>query len=189
MVSPQRPRSQDEVDQILLNARLRDELEPFVDESLDLLNSRCMSTPAENEYLESMLEWERAPVLPISHWFQPELKLPSPESLDDGQIHQLLWYAIDRLYDKHIILDFTEHLSNRELYCLIYRDILPSPEKKLDRENAYIHWHCIDVNDQPDIWLRYYASQEEREIWQNETLGTLPPAEIPPYPRRMPRHL
>ena len=62
----------DEVDQLLLNARLRDELEPYLDESVELVNVRDMPTRDENEFLASMLEWERAPVVPISNWFSPE---------------------------------------------------------------------------------------------------------------------
>ena len=50
MSEDQRTASPD-VDHLLLNARLRDELEPFFDESVDLINSRVLSTPSENEYL------------------------------------------------------------------------------------------------------------------------------------------
>ena len=58
-----------DVDQLLLNAQLRDEMEPFVDESIALLESRYLSISKENEFLASMLAWERAPVLPIRQWF------------------------------------------------------------------------------------------------------------------------
>ncbi|MCA9149095.1 MAG: hypothetical protein KDA92_07350 [Planctomycetales bacterium] len=186
-MSTARPDQNDEVEQLLLNARLRDELEPFLDESVEVVNTRCMPTRLENEYLASMLAWERAPVLPISHWFQPELRLPHPDSRSDSEVRQLLWETIEALHSKQIVLDFTDHLCDRDLYRLIYRDILPSLEKKIERTNTYLHWQCIDVNDNPDVWLRYYATEEEREIWQDETGGTLPPSEDPPYPRRMPR--
>ena len=69
----------DEVDHLLLNAELRDALEPFSDESVDIVDVRNMSTPEENEFLASMLAWERAPVLPIAQWFQPELVLAPPD--------------------------------------------------------------------------------------------------------------
>ena len=73
-----------EVDQLLLNARLRDELEPFLDESVELVDVAAMSTARENEFLASMLQWERAPALPISHWFEPALELPPPDTLSDA---------------------------------------------------------------------------------------------------------
>src|SRR6185369_15706018 len=74
-MAPHPPQSED-VDQLLLNARLRDELEPFFDESVHILDCRRLSTSAENEFLSQMLAWERAPVLPIGKWFEPELTLP-----------------------------------------------------------------------------------------------------------------
>lgn len=177
----------DEVDQLLLNARLRDELEPYIDESVDLLNIRRLPTQKENEFLASMLAWERAPVLPISRWFEPELVLPRPETLNDKRLHKVLWDTIERLYDKRIVLEFTDHLTDRQLYCLLIRDILPSCEKKIDLPRNYLHWHCLDDSDDPETWLRFYASGEERHIWAEETGLPLPPAETPPFPRKMPR--
>jgi len=188
MIFAQPHRSPDEVDQLLRNARLRDEIEPFIDESLDLLQMRRMSTPAENEYLESMLAWERAPVLPISSWFQPELLVPAPETLTEREMHVELWNVIKKLYEKRIILELTDHLSDRELYCLIYRDILRSLEKKIDRADSCIRWHCLDADIEPEIWLQYYASDEERAEWHAQSGDPLPPADVPPFPRNLPGH-
>ena len=187
MVTPHPSMPEDEVDQLLLNARLRDELEPYLDESIELVNIRDMPTRDENEFLASMLEWERAPVLPIRQWFQPSLNPPHPDSLDDHQLHRVLWDTIQALFAKRIVLDYTHHLSDRQLYRLIYRDILPSLEKKIERTRTYLHWLCIDPETEADIWLRYYASEEEREGWAMETSDELPPAELPPFPRRVPR--
>ena len=179
----------DEVDQLLLNARLRDEIEPYLDESVRRVDVRRMTTAVENEFLASMLEWERAPALPIGHWFEPELKLPAPELLADDELHEILWQTIEKLYRKRIVLEFTDHLSDRELYCVVCRDILPSQEKKIELSKAYLRWQCLDVTDYPEIWLRYYASRAEREGWAAETGDPLPPSESPPYPRKMPRRL
>jgi len=187
MVSPSRPKS-DDVEQLMLNAQLRDELEPFIDESVDLVDMRQMPTASENEFLASMLAWERAPVLPISKWFDPELTLPPPDSLDDRQLREVLWNTIHKLYGKRIVLELTDHLSDRELYGVIYRDILPSSEKQVSMPKNYLHWHCLDADRQPELWLQYYASEEEREGWADMYgHGTLPPAQQPPYPRQMPR--
>ena len=177
----------DDVDQLMLNAQLRDELEPFVDESTDLLNLRSLPTPAENEFLASMLAWERAPALPIGKWFEPELSLPGPDSMNDEQLHEVLWNTIHRLCSQRIVLDFTDHLSDRQLYCLIFRDILPSYEKKIDLPKNYLHWHCLDIDAEAETWLRYYATEEERIEWAKETGQPVPTADSPPYSRKMPR--
>ncbi|MFO7903388.1 MAG: hypothetical protein ACQESR_21820 [Planctomycetota bacterium] len=178
-----------DLDQLMLNARLRDELEPFLDESLEVVDRQQMSTPSENDYLASILAWERAPVLPISKWFDPELVLPHPDTVDDQQLHELLWRTIHRLHDECVLLELTDHLSDRELYCLLMRDILPAREKKIDVRGNYLQWHCLDKDEDPETWLRYYASPAERQRWLEETGGVLPPAEPPPYPRVMPRRV
>jgi hypothetical protein len=177
----------DDVDHLLLNAHLRDELEPYLDESIHLLDMRRLPTPAENEFLASMLAWERAPVLPISQWFQPELYLPHPDTLDESTLRAALSETLQKLYDKRVVLDFTDHLSDRQLYCVIYRDILPSLEKKIDLPKNFLHWHCLDDSDDVETWLRFYATDTERQMWHEETDLPLPTSEPPPYPRKMPR--
>ena len=73
MKSPDAPRS-DEVENLLLNAELRDALEPLFDESIGRVNAEVMSVSSENDFLQSMLEWERAPIVPIRDWFSPPLE-------------------------------------------------------------------------------------------------------------------
>lgn len=176
----------DEVELLLENARLRDALEPYLDESLEVLRLNRRSTREENEFLASMLAWERAPIVPISQWFEPELRLPRPESLDDASLHRILGDTLKRLYEKRVQIEFTDHLSDRRLYAIIYRDILPSLEKRLESPRNYLHWRCMDPDDDAELWLRYYATDDERREWSIES-GQAPPArERPPFPRRMP---
>ena len=182
----------DDVDHLMRNAELRDELEPYYDEAICRVNVRDFSTAKENEFLASMLAWERAPVLPISDWFEPRLTLPHPEALTGENdraaiLHDVLWETIYRLFEKRIVLDFTDHLSDRELYTLIYRDILPSQEKKLDSVDSYLHWDCVDACGNPEIWLKFYASEEDREEWSREFNDVPPPRQSCPHPRQLPR--
>ncbi|HTM55972.1 MAG TPA: hypothetical protein VL175_18235 [Pirellulales bacterium] len=177
----------DEVEHLLRNAQLRDELEPYFDESIRSVNVEELPTPVENEFLASMLAWERAPILPISQWFEPELKLPHPDTLDEFQLHERLWETIHRMFGRRIVLEFTDHLNDRELYCLIYRDILPCSEKKIDSATNYLHWDCADVGGDPTTWLRYYATPEERRAWAEDLDEPLPEREVAPYPRQLPR--
>ncbi len=177
----------EEVEHLLRNAQLRDELEPFFDESLQRVNSATVPTQVENEFLASMLAWERAPILPISQWFTPELKLPHPDTLSVDELHARLWQTVQQLFEKRIVLEFTDHLSDHDLYCLIYRDILPSPEKKIDAAGNYLHWDCADVSGDPQAWLRYYATDEERENWGLDTGEPVPDRADLPFPRKLPR--
>jgi hypothetical protein len=177
----------DDVDHLLRNAQLRDELEPLFDEAIGRVNPSVMSTRSENEFLESMLEWERAPILPISQWFDPPLVLPHPDGLSSHQLGLVLRATIEKLFEKHVVLDFTDHLSDYQLYGIIFRDILPAQEKKLERRTTYLHWDCANIDENPDLWLRYYATTTERELWAKENDQPLPPHQDPPWRRELPR--
>ena len=180
------PKSANEVEQLLLNARLREEMEPFRDESVDRMDPHHLTTRAENEFLKLMLDWEYAPVLPIGHWFSPPLELPNPAQLDDRQIHQQLWYAIHRLYEQAIVLAYTDHLSDRQLYSILLRDILPAAEKKMQRRAGHLFWCFIDPEEDEEIWLRYYASDAQRARWAAETGQRIPDRQSLPQPRSLP---
>ena len=175
-----------EIDLLLDNARLRDEIEPYLDESVYLVDTERMSVRHENEFLSSLLAWERAPVLPISQWFEPELVMPSPQLLNDNEVVQQLHQVIGRLFEKNIVLLHSDHLSDRQLYRLILQDILPSQEKKVMLPEKYLEWQCLDIVEDEESWLRYYASDEERETWADETGLKLPPKEWLPFPRSLP---
>ncbi len=186
MVDSRHP-SSDEVDELLRNAQLRDELEPYYDESISRVNVQQLSLAVENDFLASMLAWERAPVLPIYRWFDPELRPPRPSVLSDEDLHEILWDVIGKLHEQRIVLDFTDHLSDRELYCVIYRDILPAREKKLELSTNYLHWDCSHAGGDPDVWLQYYATEEERENWAESYRQPLPVKLNPQYLRDLPR--
>lgn len=173
----------DEVDLLLANARLRDELEPYRDDSMGDPSINRMPLRTENEYLASMLAWERAPALPISQWFAPALELPRPDSLTDETLRRVLSQTIQRLYSQNIVLRFTDHLSDRELYTIIFRDIVPACEKKVDVPGKYLEWRCVEDNE---TWLRYYADAVERRRFQEEFDVDLPASEAPRYRRQLP---
>jgi len=174
-----------EVGELVRNAELRTELEPYADETLSRNRLVHRSLRHENEYLASMLDWEISPAEPIARWFVPELAVPSPEQLNDTQLLQALDNVVARLFEKKLILDFADHLSDRELYTLIYRDILPLREKNLRHRNGFVHWDCSCGDD--EVWLRFYASDDEREQYQECSGELLPPKEVPPHYRDLPQ--
>ncbi len=173
-----------EVEAQLKNIELRNALEPYYDESISNLEFSCLPLEEENDYLASMLEWERARVLPIYRWFYPELCPPRPSLLNDQDLSDILDFLIIKLKEKFIYLDFADHLSDRELYTIIWRDILPSENKPILRRKEAMHWDCAHINGDPEIWLRYYASEEERQIWSETYCQPLPPVEKPKYSNR-----
>jgi len=177
----------EEVDCLIRNGELRDAIEPYLDEAVWGVDFRGLSTEAENRFLESMLAWELAPLVPVARWFDPPLALQPAGTLDDEQVHERLWETIDRLYSAQIVLDFTDHLSDRELYTLIRRDILPAVVKRVDVPDNFVHWDCSAAADEdPTAWLTYYASDEERAVWRLEAGREPPPRRVPAHPRALP---
>jgi hypothetical protein len=177
----------DEVDCLLRNCELRNEIEPYLDESIWEIDFRVLPTAVENRFLESMLAWERAPLVPIARWFEPALALQPACTLDDDQVRERLWETIETLYSQRVVLDFTDHLADRELYALIRRDILPATVKRVDLPDNYFHWDCSTTDaEDATVWLTYYASDEEREQWSLEEGRDPPPRAVPPYPRALP---
>ena len=177
----------EEVECLLRNAELRDAMEPYLDEAVFEIDFRLLPTPVENRFLESMLAWEQAPLVQIARWFEPPLAMQPACTLDDGQVHERLWQVIERLYEKRVVLDYTDHLSDRELYALIRRDILPAAVKRVDLPDNYFHWDC-SASDAEDmtVWLTYYASEQEREQWSLEEGRDPPPRQVPAHPRLLP---
>ena len=174
-----------EVEALLRNIELRNALEPYTDDSVNKNILSHLSLDAENEYLFDILEWENAPLKPIYRWFNPPLCPPRPENVKDEDLKDILECIIQKLFEKHIVLEFTDHLSDRELYRVIWRNILPF-EAKMIYSQKYMSWDCAHINGDPDVWLRYYASAEEREIWAETYELPMPPMELPKYPRHLP---
>ena len=171
-----------QVDLLLDNARLRDELEPYRDESIDSATTR-MPLARENEYLASILAWERAPALPIGQWFDPPLAPPAPETLDDTRLTTILHELVHQLASRDVVLRQTDHLTDRELYRVIVADILPTCEKRVALPGNQLRWHCVDDTE---TYLTYYADPVERRRYQEEHHCELPAAQVPPHPRDLP---
>ena len=124
----------------------------------------------------------------FSRWFEPELVMPDHQTFTDTELNHQLHQVIGRLYEKNILLIHTDHLSDRQLYCLIARDILPAEEKKIVLTGKFLKWQCLDIVEDEESWLRFYATEEERHNWVGETGLRLPPRESIPFPRKLPQH-
>jgi hypothetical protein len=117
--------------------------------------------------------------------------LPDPESLDDEALHSALWNTIEALGRMRVYFDQTDHLSDRELYTLLWRDLLPEEMPALDLHGSSV-WH-IDIlggwsEEDTALYLKYYADETARQDWRSEFPDYEVPAHAdPPYDRD--RHL
>ena len=156
---------------------------PFADES-----EGSPSPETELRYLEQLKEWEEAP---LTTWTQ-ELwvkgyEFPEPATLDESSLSRELQRLIDALAASNIYLEYTNHLSDRELYEHLLHKTLEEPvEQTVDTTPAAWHVDLTGAGSEKDLdaWLRYYAGDDERTYWQESFPDrVLPPKEIRPYDR------
>ncbi|MDO4586933.1 MAG: hypothetical protein Q4C95_06495 [Planctomycetia bacterium] len=178
-----------EIDELFRNASLENELLPYCDETITKVRFSNWTLKEKNDYLELMLDWEQSPTISIAKWFEPELVIPNPAKLSSDEVHSILIKTIHKLYEQKIVLDFSDHLNDFDLYQLIYYKILPYPEKKMTKRTSYLHWDCsscVDFDDSIDIWLTYYASEKDRNNWSEIHNRSLPLKLLPLYQRDIP---
>jgi hypothetical protein len=179
-----------EADALLENAKLREETKEYLDETL-LRRFRPFSVEEENEYLRETLAWESAPILSIENWLSPSWSPLDVSTASESTIAAALLDLLERLRSLHQEIWRADHLSNRRLYQLIVKWVLPDKQKRLPAPPCPTVWtfefftEDQELDDADDtIWLTYYATSEERRHWSQDRNATPPPRLTPPYAGR-----
>lgn len=113
--------------------------------------------------------------------------LPPPEELDDPQLSDKLWEVIHMLALLGTFLHNTDHLSDRELYTVLWGELLREP-MVLMPDNAAFACHIDMVGsgseEHTHLYMKYYAREEDRRSWLKDWPDdVLPEHEDPPYDR------
>jgi len=115
------------------------------------------------------------------------ISLPPPEALDDAAITTKLWEVIHGLSLLGTFLHSTDHLSGRELYAVLWRDLLREPAVLMPENPDFAyHLDVIGSGSEEDtlLYLKYYADEETRQAWLKDwPEDGLPEHEDPPYDR------
>jgi hypothetical protein len=120
----------------------------------------------------------------IRDWLAHRGYVP-PAHPSDAQLTRELETLLDRLADLGVVVEFIDHLSDRELYTWLMESghldghiaLLP---------NSHLHMSPIGSCSEEDnqIYLTYYASDQEREWWKEDAPDEeLPPRKQLPYDR------
>jgi hypothetical protein len=152
--------------------------------------SRC--DPAVQEaFLEHVLAFEsQEGVRPLDVLTRDGFDLPPPELLGDQALSAKLWELIRVLAARHMFLDRTDHLSDRELYIWLRDDALRQEYTGFGVPPGNWHVDVLGGCSEEDLILamRYYADDEERARWAAEFPDfPMPHRQPPPYDRD--RHL
>jgi hypothetical protein len=113
--------------------------------------------------------------------------LPAPEELGDAQLCARLWDVIRAMFLFGHYLYNTDHLSDRELYRLLWTDTLRVPTTLLPQyPNFACHIDLVGSGSEEDIhlYLKHYADEETRSQWAKDwPQDIIPDHENPPYDR------
>jgi hypothetical protein len=137
---------------------------------------------AELERLDRFFDGEEEGERPIDVMRNDGISIPDEHELDDDALHGKLWEIINAMAALGMFLDSTDHLSDRELYRYLVTDAL-CEETILGSG----HWHISPIGggseEDNEIYLRYYADDEDRKDWQRDFEGTIPAKEKLPFDR------
>lgn len=174
------------------NAELHDEAKEYLDDSTYFFHRfRRLSVEEENEYLRETLAWEGAPILPIGDWLDATWRPLDVGAASEAEVSSALRDLLERLRRLNHEIWRADHLSNRRLYELIVRRLLPCKMKRLPAARSPYVWNFefytedgrFDASDESN-WLTYYATSEERRVWSQERDDALPQHKTPPFSRR-----
>lgn len=134
-------------------------------------------------FLEHIFVLESQPSLTHAHQLISNgVSLPSPEELDDKQLHEKLWEVIHKLAELRVFLSNTNHLDDRALYTLLWTDLLNEFTWDMSHaENGALHLDILGSGSEEDtrVWLQYYATEEDRAHWASDFPGDeMPPRKI-----------
>jgi len=110
--------------------------------------------------------------------------LPDPVDVCEADITKTLWRVIHNLADERVFLDCTNHLSDRELYSVLWSRFLRERKARWDsfdviRIDILEAWSNGDV----EIYLKHYAEEESRQNWIKDFHEAIPEHVDPPYDR------
>ena len=135
----------------------------------------------EEQFLRNVIDYEKTPWTTNFEQLQAAgVELPPPKALDDAAVSAKLWEVIHALANMNTFLHGTDHMNDRELYTHLWTDSLREESPNFPPGSG---WNChIDPisggsDEDNEIYLRYYASEESRAGWKRD----FPNDEIPPH--------
>jgi hypothetical protein len=167
---------------------MKDQLHKKGGDSMELFIKDSLPLDVKEKILESILSMEEAQEQPLSDYLEAAgVSLPQPDTLDDAKVHKKLWEVIQAMADLNQYLYHTDHLSDRQLYEVLLNEILPQtvyadPEEDCGAGYIDILGGCSEEDCLNR--LKYYADEEDRELWAGEySEEEVPEHEDPPYDR------
>ena len=136
---------------------------------------------AELERLDRFFDGEEEGEIPLAVLCARGVEIPDDDAaLDDAALHDKLWEVIRGMAAIGMVVEYTDHLTDRELYRYLVDDALFEETILPSLSSGTLHVNPIGGGSEEDIeiHLRFYADDAEREEW-HQTWGEPLPAKEP----------
>lgn len=147
-------------------------------------------TPPEvsEQFWQNVVDYENAEeTCHFKQLAERGVQLPDPQELDDARLNEKLWELIRGLAAIDVYLYNTDHLSDRELYTLLWEELLWEITPDLPPGGGWrCHLDILGSGSEEDIYLhlKHYADEEDRERWRKDWPDFEVPEHVdPPYNR------
>jgi hypothetical protein len=181
------PLNLDSVDREIHINQLKQQLRQIAGDEVVFGHAPGLDPALQEAFLEQVLEFEsQVGVRPIEALARDGFDLPPPGKLGDEALTVKLWELIHALAERHLFLERTDHLSDRELYAWLWNKVLREEFTGFGVVDGDWHVDVLGGCSEEDLVLamRYYADDEERARWAAEFPDfPMPPRETPPYDR------
>jgi hypothetical protein len=139
----------------------------------------------EEAFLEKVLAFETSPRRVLFDLLQEMgIHLPKPVELKGEQLTLKLWEVINALLARYIVISNTDHLDNRELYTLLWNETLRQEFVISQHHTLHIDMTRTGPDDGMPVYLKYYATEEQRRLIMKHNPGFKMPEHVEPPPRR-----
>lgn len=132
---------------------------------------------ADLERLDAFFDGTEPGDIPLTVLRERGIEMPDDATLDDEEVHRRLGEVIVGMKAIGVVVEFTDHLSDRELYRYLGEAL---KEETILTDDPNSTWHLSPFGtgseEENEIYLRYYAGDEERKRCAAEGI-TVPPRE------------
>jgi len=113
-------------------------------------------------------------------------EVASGSAVSDAELNGKLWELLNALAGIGLYLTSTDHLSDRQLYEYLEREVVDKPALLFPEDPGAAE--VCDViggfsEEDLEIYWAYYADEEERKMSARDSDDPLPPSKLRPFDR------